>query len=177
MQSINNDANQSLLPTLESILFIASEPTPVNRLATALDSSPKKIRQQLRQLEAEYVGRGLRLQWHNDAVQLTSAPESSEAIESFLGLKFTSRLSPAALETLAIVVYLQPVTRPQIDDVRGVNSDGSLRTLLSKGLIEEVGRMNTPGRPILYATTVEFLGHFGLNSLADMPALVSNEEE
>jgi segregation and condensation protein B len=80
-------------------------------------------------------------------------------------------LSQAALEVLSIVGFLQPVTRPQVDQIRGVNSDSSLRTLLSQGLIEEMGRMETPGRPILYGTTPEFLQHFGLRSIDDLPPL------
>ncbi|KAA3660648.1 MAG: SMC-Scp complex subunit ScpB, partial [Chloroflexi bacterium] len=103
--------------------------------------------------------------------------EASSVIERFLGLEVTSRLSQAALEVLAIVAYLQPITRPQIDQIRGVNSDGALRTLLSKGLIEEVGRMETPGRPILYGSTPEFLQHFGLSIIEELPPLETDEEE
>jgi segregation and condensation protein B len=106
---------------------------------------------------------------------LTSAPEAAEAIETFLGLEATSRLSGAALEALAIIAYQQPVTRPQVDAIRGVNSDGVMKNLLHKGLIQEVGRAEGPGRPILYSTTPEFLGHFGLASLDDLPPL--NMEE
>lgn len=108
-------------------------------------------------------------------VQLTTAAEASAHIERFLGLEVTTRLSPAALEVLAIVAYLQPVTRPHIDQLRGVNSDGALRSLLSKGLVEEVGRLEKPGRPILYGTTPEFLQSFGLNGIADLPQM--DEEE
>lgn len=89
----------------------------------------------------------------------------------------TTRLSQAALEVLAIVAYLQPATRPQIDQLRGVNSDGALRSLLSKGLVEEVGRLEKPGRPILYGTTPDFLQAFGLDSVAQMPRLAEDEEE
>jgi segregation and condensation protein B len=110
-------------------------------------------------------------------VQLTTAPQASEIIEHFLGLEVTTRLSQAALEVLAIVAYMQPITRPRIDQIRGVNSDGALRTLLSKGLIEEVGRMDTPGRPILYATTPDFLQYFGLSMLQELPPLSADEEE
>jgi segregation and condensation protein B len=108
-------------------------------------------------------------------VQLTTAPETAEAIERFLGLEATSHLSRAALETLAIIAYQQPVTRPQVDSVRGVNSDGVMRSLLSKGLIQEGGRAEGPGRPILYSTTPEFLQHFGLNSLNELPPLEREE--
>ena len=98
-------------------------------------------------------------------------------IERFLGLELTTRLSQAALEVLSIIAFMQPATRPQIDQIRGVNSDSSLRTLLSQGLIEEIGRLETPGRPILYGTTPEFLQHFGMASLADLPALAPASEE
>lgn len=108
-------------------------------------------------------------------VQLTTAAEAGAAVERFLGLELTTRLSQAALEVLAIVAYLQPATRPQIDQLRGVNSDGALRSLLSKGLIEEVGRLEKPGRPILYGTTADFLQSFGLGALTEMPPL--DEEE
>ncbi|MFN2304943.1 MAG: SMC-Scp complex subunit ScpB, partial [Anaerolineales bacterium] len=142
---------------LESILFVASGPVSTARLGTVLDLSPAVVRSLLFELEEEYKTRGLRLQWIGQNVQLTTAPEASEIVERFLGLEVTTRLSQAALEVLAIIAYLQPITRPSIDSIRGVNSDGALRTLLSKGLIEEQGRMDTPGRPILYGTTPEFL--------------------
>ena len=89
----------------------------------------------------------------------------------FLGLEASSRLSRAALETLAIIAYQQPVIRPEIDAVRGVSSDGVLKSLLSKGLIQEVGRAERPGRPIIYTTTSDFLQYFGLNSLEELPPL------
>ena len=88
-----------------------------------------------------------------------------------MGLEVTSRLSRAAVEALAIIAYSQPATRPQVDAIRGVNSDGVMRSLLNKGLLQEVGRAEGPGRPILYATTPEFLQHFGLNSLKELPPL------
>jgi segregation and condensation protein B len=161
---------------LESILFVASGPVSTSRLGTVLDMSPGGVRALLQDLERDYIERGLRLQWIGQNVQLTTAAEASDVIEHFLGLEVTSRLSQAALEVLAIVAYLQPITRPSIDQVRGVNSDGALRTLLSKGLIEEQGRMDTPGRPILYGTTPEFLQHFGLSSIEQLPAMDDEEE-
>lgn len=160
---------------LESLLFVASGPVSTYRLGTALEISPSAVETLLRGLEEGYRERGLRLQWVGNAVQLTTAPEASDAVERFLGLEVTTRLSQAALEVLSIVAYMQPVTRPRVDEIRGVNSDGALRTLLGKGLIEEVGRLETPGRPILYGTTPEFLQHFGLLSLEEMPLL--DEEE
>lgn len=166
--------SQQLEPTavLEALLFVASGPVSVGRLATALETTPADVNKLLKTLEIQYQGRGFRLQWSSPTeVQLTTTAETGTAVERFLGLEVTSRLSQAALETLAIVAYMQPMTRPQIDQIRGVNSDGALRTLLSKGLIEEVGRLETAGRPILYGTTPEFLQHFGLSALAELPAI------
>lgn len=162
---------------LESLLFVASGPVSLYRLARALDMTEATVRSLLLSMEEEYARRGLRLQWSGNDVQLTTAPEASGAVEHFLGLEASSRLSQAALEVLAIIAYMQPTTRPEVDDIRGVNSDAALRTLLSKGLIEEVGRMDTPGRPILYGTTPDFLQHFGLASLEQLPALAVGEEE
>lgn len=161
----------SLSAVLESVLFVASGPVSMSRLAKTLETTPAVIENLLKRLEEDYQHRGLRLQWSSNAVQMTTAPESSAVIERFLGLELTTRLSQAALEVLSIVAFLQPTTRPQIDQIRGVNSDSSLRTLLSQGLIEEVGRMESPGRPILYGTSPEFLQHFGLSSLEELPRL------
>lgn len=178
-QAVDGGPAEALEPAalLESILFVASGPVPVSRLATALETTQAAVDGLLRTLQEEYRQRGLRLQWNGNAVQLTTAPEASSVIERFLGLEVTSRLSQAALETLAIVAYMQPATRPQVDQIRGVNSDGALRTLLGKGLIEEVGRKETPGRPILYSTTPDFLQYFGLGSVAELPPLLDEEEE
>lgn len=161
----------SLTALLESLLFVASGPVTPGRLATALETTTAVVENLLESLAEEYQTRGLRLQWSGGAVQLTTAPESAAAVERFLGLEMTTRLSQAALEALAIIAYMQPVTRPQIDHIRGVNSDSSLRVLLSQGLIEEVGRMETPGRPILYGVTPEFMQHFGLSRLEELPEL------
>lgn len=161
---------------VEGILFVASGPVSSGRLAKLLDTSPAVIETVLKTLDEDYESRGFRLQRSGSYVQLTTAPECSPAVERFLGLEVTSRLSQAAQEVLAIVAYMQPVTRPQIDSIRGVNSDSSLRTLLNQGLIEEVGRIDKPGRPILYSTTPDFLQHFGLNSLDELPPY-SDEEE
>ena len=122
-------------------------------------------------LREKYADRGVRLQRVGSRVQLVSAPESASYIERVLGLELHSRLSAAALEALTIVAYQQPVTRHQVEAVRGVNSDSVLRTLVGKGLIEELGRLDTVGRPILYGTTFEFLQFFGLSSLQELPDL------
>ena len=173
----NIETDLPLSVKLEAMLFVAAEPVTTAQLATALDVSPSVIERGLNELDASLSTRGLRLQRHAGRVQLTTAPELAELIERFLGLEATSHLSRAALETLAIIAYQQPVTRPQIDSIRGVNSDSMMKSLLNKGLILESGRADGPGRPILYSTTPEFLQHFGLNSILEMPPLARPEED
>ena len=165
----------SLAAKLEALLFVATEPVPLAQLGTALDLTPAKTRSVLGELGETLATRGLRIQTQRGRVQLTTAPELAPLIQDFLNLDATTRLSPAALEALSIIAYQQPVTRPQVDAIRGVNSDGVMRSLLSKGLIQEGGRTDGPGRPILYATTPEFLQHFGLASLSAMPNLDLSE--
>ena len=163
---------------VESLLFVSSEPAPISRLAEALDVSVEQIEDALAELrEASQNGaaRGMRIQRRGEKVQLTTRPESAPYVEKFLGLALTSRLSKPGLETLAIIAYQQPVTRPEIEMVRGVNCDGVIQTLLSKGLIEEVGRLETAGRPIQYGTTFAFLQHFGLRGLDELPPLKTGE--
>lgn len=162
---------------LEGLLFVAGEPVTPHQLATALEMPATDVEKGLSALEDELRLRGLRLQKHAGRVQLTTAPEIASQVETFLGLEATSHLSRAALETLAIIAYQQPVTRPQIDSIRGVNSDGVMKSLLSKGLLQEVGRAEGPGRPILYGTTPDFLQHFGLSSLSELPPLALPEPE
>src|SRR5512136_1005172 len=164
------------LPVMvESLLFVASEPVPVTQIAEALEVKVVEVEQALAELNAEIVARGVRVQRKGDRVQLTTQPECAPYVEKFLGLDLTTRLSKPALETLAIIAYQQPVTRAQIEHVRGVNCDAVLSTLLNRGLIEEVGRLETAGRPIQYGTTFAFLQHFGLRSLEDMPSLQPQE--
>ena len=173
----NSETELPLSAKLETILFVAPEPVTAAQLATALDVAPSVIERGLNELDAALAGRGLRLQRNAGRFQLTTAPELAELIERFLGLEATTHLSRAALETLAIIAYQQPVTRPQIDSIRGVNSDSMMKSLLNKGLILESGRADGPGRPILYSTTPEFLQHFGLNSILEMPPLAQPEEQ
>jgi segregation and condensation protein B len=161
----------SLEALVESLLLVADGAVPVARLAEALEVSPREVETALENLRQSYVGRGLSLQRFRDKVQLTTAPAAAEKVQRFLGLAASAPLSKAALETLAIIAYQQPVTRPQIEAIRGVNSDSVIKNLLSKGLVEESGRTEGPGRPVLYSTTSEFLQHFGLTSLSDLPPL------
>ena len=173
----NTDIELPLSVQLEAMLFVAAEPVTTSQLATALDVATSVVERGLNELDASLASRGLRLQRYAGRVQLTTAPQLAELVERFLGLEATTHLSRVALETLAIIAYQQPVTRPAIDAIRGVNSDSMIKSLLSKGLILESGRADGPGRPILYSTTPEFLQHFGLNSILEMPPLARTEEE
>jgi segregation and condensation protein B len=166
-----------LAAKLEAMLFVTSEPATIQQLAAALDEAPTTVEQGLIELDESLRSRGLRLLRHAGRVQLTTAPELANLVEHFLGLEATTHLSRAALETLAIIAYRQPVTRPHIDSIRGVNSDSMLKSLLNKGLIQESGRTEGPGRPILYSTAVEFLQHFGLNSISALPPLPAIESD
>ena len=114
---------------------------------------------------------GIRIQRIKDKLQLTTAPEFAELIEQLLGLEVDTRLSQPALEVLAIIAYKRMTTRPEIENIRGVNSDSVVKSLLAKGLIEELGRSDSPGRPILYGVTSEFLLYFGLESLDQLPPI------
>jgi segregation and condensation protein B len=161
----------TLAAIVESLLFVADAPVTVNQLAEAMECEVGDVEAALQSLAESHAGRGVCLQRKGNQVQLVSAPQAAPYIERFLGLSLSGKLSTAALETLAIIAYQQPITRPQIEAIRGVNSDGVLRTLISKGLIEEVGRLETVGHPVLYGTTFEFLQYFGLNSLSELPPL------
>lgn len=171
MSEKQNFSNGSVKSLVESLLFVADEPVTLSDLARALGVSAQAVAEAVETLAQEYAQRGLRIQRVNGRVQMITAPEAAPVIERFLGLETSTRLSQAAMETLAIIAYRQPITRPEIEAIRGVSSDGVIRTLLARGLIEEQGRLDAPGRPILYGTTFEFLRCFGLESLEDLPPL------
>lgn len=163
---------------IEALLFVASGPVTISQLAEVLTLPTKEVDDALKGLQKEYEeNRGISLQWHGGRVQITTSPLYAEDIERFLGLEAMQRLSRAAIETLAIIAYRQPISRPGIDAVRGVSSDGVIKNLLNKGLIQEVGRGEGPGRPILFSTTADFLQHFGLSSLEKLPPLELPESE
>lgn len=160
----------SITACIEAILFVAAMPVSPAQLAQTIGCSIDNIQAGLLELEKKLNnGHGITLQRFEGKVQITTAPAYALIVENFLGLEATAKLSRAALETLAIIAYRQPVTRPGIDAIRGVNSDGVLKSLLGKGLVQEMGRAEGPGRPILYGITPEFLQHFGLSSLAQLP--------
>jgi len=160
---------------IEALLFVAPQPMTPESLAEITGLSLDETEAALATLETRLAASGLRLQRNKKRLQIVSAPEAAPFVEKLLGLEVNLRLSQAALETLAIVAYAQPVTRPQVEAIRGVGSDSVLRTLLSAGLIEEVGRAESVGRPILYGTTFEFLQQFGLQKPEDLPPLEKPE--
>jgi len=167
----------SLAAQLEALLLVAPSPTLIARFAQVLDVDETAIQAALADLSQAYSSdrRGMRIVRKGDRAHLTTAPEAALLIERFLGLDLTTRLSAAALETLAVIAYRQPLTRGDIESIRGVNCDGVLRTLIARELIEPVGRLDQPGRPFLYGTTLQFLQYFGLEGLNHLPPLPSPE--
>ncbi len=161
---------------LESLLFVSEGPTEVKRLEQVLEVERQELEQAIETLTTQCHSRGLRVQRHGDALQLVTAPEAAPYVERFLGFQGSAKLSPAALETLAIIAYEQPVTRARIEAVRGVNCDRALATLQARNLICEVGRLETVGRPVLFGTTFEFMEYFGLESLSQLPPFPADAE-
>jgi segregation and condensation protein B len=168
--------NADQLPAyIESILFVAEEPVGVPMLIQSLRATRDAIEDALAELEQRCLAGGTRLQRDGDLVQLVTAPDAGPYVERFLGLESRQRLSSAALESLAIIAYRQPVTRAGVEQIRGVNSDGAIASLTARGLVEEVGKAPGPGRPGLMGTTMKFLEHFGLTKPTDLPPLASAE--
>lgn len=168
-----NGRQLPLLSVLESILFVADAPVDVAQIRQVLNIEEDMLRSSLQMLATEYAkqDRGLRLHNHDGKFQLVSRPDVSPLIETFLNLDANTKLSNSALETLAIIAYGQPITRTQIEAIRGVDCTGVLRTLLLRGLIEERGRQDGAGRPILYGVTNEFMHYFGLTQMSELPPL------
>ncbi|MGZ6329038.1 MAG: SMC-Scp complex subunit ScpB [Candidatus Limnocylindrales bacterium] len=155
---------------LEALLFVAERPLGRREIATHAGVDSETVDARLGDLEVVLRERGIRVLASGERVQLATAPEAGTLIARYVGIEGV-RLSPAALETLAIVAYRQPVTRGLIERIRGVDSDYVVRGLLHRRLIAELGRAESPGRPYLYGTTFEFLERFGLTSLDELPAL------
>jgi segregation and condensation protein B len=158
---------------LEALLFVSDEPLATAVLSQALEVDRRTVDELCDRLAEELEERGAGVVLRNVAGgwRLFTHPDTAPAVERFVLSSRQARLTKAALETLAIVAYKQPVTRHQVSSIRGVNSDGVLRALQDKGLIEEAGREETPGRPLLYATAPAFLERLGLPSLASLPSL------
>lgn len=160
---------------VEALLFAAGAPVKVADLALALQADDAEIADALRELAARYAGGGVELSQVGAGWQLRSAPRFGTAILRLRGGK-PQKLSPQALEVLAVIAYKQPVTRAEVEALRGVDSGGVLKSLLDRGVVRVAGRREEPGRPLEYATTDVFLELFGLPSLASLPTLREREE-
>ncbi len=156
--------------TLEALLFVAERPLDRREIGSLAGVDRATVDARIGDLEVSLAQRGIRLILSGERVELATAPEAGRLIGRYVGAGAT-RLSPAALETLAIVAYRQPVTRGGVERIRGVDSDYSIRALLHRRLIVELGRSETPGRPYLYGTDFEFLERFGIASLDELPPL------
>ena len=161
--------NGKLNPIIECLLFVACEPVSAKEIADALELDEYRVEEAIQELRQSLAGEsGLQIVRVAGGYELCTRPEYADYISKFLQ-PAPYKLSRAALETLAIIAYRQPVIQPEVEAIRGVNADGVMKNLLEKGLIKEVGRKPTVGRPILYATTDEFLRHFGINDVSDLP--------
>jgi segregation and condensation protein B len=159
---------------LEALLFVAERPLTRREIAGLARTDLDTVDARLGDLEMSLTGRGIRLVLSEDRVELATAPEAGELIARHVGAEAVPRLSQASLETLAIVAYGQPITRAGIERIRGVDSDYTVRALLHRRLVVELGRSETPGRPFLYGTGFEFLERFGLTTIEELPPLDSD---
>lgn len=171
-------AQTDYLAKIEAILFACGEPIELERLAAGLSLDKAAVREQLLayQQTLEQNDRGLTLLFLDEMVQLSTKPAYADLVSGVIAMKKNIPLSPAAMEVLAVIAYNQPVTKSFVEQVRGVESGQVVNNLVEKGLVEEAGRLNLPGRPIAYRTTVHFLRCFGLESLSQLPALPQEED-
>ena len=161
-----------LTALVEALLFVSERPVPVKELTGFLDdTSTEQVQDALSSLAGRYTtgNSGLQLEEVAGGYRLSTRPELGEAVKEFFRLKNRQKLSRAGLETIAIIAYKQPVTHPEIQEIRGVGAEGVLRTLMERRLVRISGRKNTVGKPLLYGTTKLFLEHFGLGTLDDLP--------
>lgn len=168
-------AGAGLPRMIECLLFVAGEPLSVRELARTTETDAEAVHAAVRALRDRYAVSGLQIVEIAGGFQMATRPEFAPAVGRLLA-PHANRLSRPALETVAIIAYRQPCTQADIEAVRGVASDGVLKTLLERGLIREAARKATPGRPILYATTDDFLHYFGLADLGDLPLLDEDDE-
>ncbi len=159
---------------IEALLFASEKPLTIEQVREVLaELDPRDIRALALELKAEYenLGRSFKIYEVAGGFQMATEPTYADILKKFYKVRFRDRMSRPALETLAIIAYRQPITRADIEDIRGVNVDGVIKTLLERSLIRIIGRRDAPGRPIIYGTTKEFLERFGLNSLSELPRL------
>lgn len=164
---------------IESLLFVSGEPLSLKDICKIVEEDFKYVEDLMKELMNIYNGdssRGIKLISLNRTYQLVTKTKNSEYIQKLLKKNVRQSLSQASLESLAIICYKQPITRVEIDEIRGVKSESAIQRLVEKNLVEETGRLEVPGRPILYGTTDEFLRHFALNDLNDLPPIELFEE-
>lgn len=168
-----------LLSIIEGLLFTSGDRLKLKDIAEIIESTEIKTKNLLLQLREEYLKeeRGIELIISNNEYYLAAKRKNNSYIQKLLKINYRQSLSQASIETLSIIAYKQPITRVEIEEIRGVKSDSAVNTLLQKGLITEKGRLDVIGRPIVYATTGDFLTYFGLNSLKDLPNISEFEEE
>lgn len=162
--------DETLATFVEALLFVSPRPLSVPQIARQLRTTFAAIRRAVARLQETYATRGVRVVDSGTGVQFRTAPECADAVRRFTNLK-PIRLSKAALEALAVIAYRQPVAKPDVDEIRGVDSGSAVKLLLDRGLIRVIGRKEEPGRPLLYGTTAAFLEFFGLAGLRDLPSL------
>lgn len=163
--------SKNLKSILESLLFVAEKPVSAKELALVTGHMIIDVQKTLTEITKEYEDRGIRLVRKGEYFSLVSAPENATEVSALLNEELRHDISQAALETLAIITYKQPLTRMEIEEIRGVNSDQIVRSLLIRGLITEVGRKEAVGKPILYGTTMEFVQYFGLSAEESLPKI------
>lgn len=156
---------------LESLLFVAEKPVSVKELASVTGNMLSGVQNALAEIGTDYETKGIRLIRKGEYFSFVSAPENAKEVSTLLNEELRHDLSQAALETLAIVTYKQPITRMEIEELRGVNTDQIVRSLMIRGLIAEVGRKESIGKPILYGTTMEFIQYFGLDAEEKLPKI------
>lgn len=162
--------------SLEAILFASGEPVSVDRLASIMELGVREIRNLLKNIQDRYKDGGIELMQLGEYYQFTTRSNYASWVKKALEVKKDTPLSQAALEVLAIIAYNGSVSKSFIEQVRGIDSSGVVNTLVTRGLIEEVGRLDLPGRPIAYSVTPIFLRSFSLNSLSDLPQLPKNDD-
>jgi segregation and condensation protein B len=163
--------NPKVKNQIESILLVAEKPITIKEISKCIEVMSSDVQKALSELIKEYENRGIKIIKKGNYYSMVTDPEEAEVVSRFLNEELRHDLSSAALETLSVITYRQPTTRVEIEEIRGVASDQILRNLLIRGLIQEVGRKDSPGRPILYGTTMEFLQYFGLKNEAELPKL------
>ncbi|MFL8888189.1 SMC-Scp complex subunit ScpB [Helcococcus kunzii] len=178
MKNSRGDMNKRELKSIiESLLFVWAEPIHIDEIMSIIEQDKKTTRELLNELmaESEHFRRGIIINQHDDYFQMSTRPDHDVYLKKLVK-QSNRKISNSAMEVLAIIAYKQPVTRVEIDNIRGVKSYSSIDTLKAKGLIEEVGRLDSIGKPVLYGTTIEFLSSFNLSSLKDLPEIKDIEK-